>query len=108
MHTLAALCGLLISTSGDSSSVALAGFNSVSSCTSSSISVVSVPFESTGDGSTCCGYGLGGGARLSVGADDLDHNEFSRCMQQGYDGQTYLFSPTGNMPYGAGEAGESE
>ena len=35
------------------------------------MSVVSVPFESTGDGSICCGYGLGGGARESDGPDDL-------------------------------------
>ena len=35
------------------------------------MSVVSVPFESTGEGSTFWGYGLGGGARVSVGAEDL-------------------------------------
>lgn len=35
------------------------------------MSVVSVPFESTGEGSTFCGYGLGGGASVSDGPDDL-------------------------------------
>lgn len=53
-HTLPALRGLLISMSGDLSSLAEVGvgdFSSGSSCASSSISVLSVPFESTGDGS---------------------------------------------------------
>lgn len=52
--TLFVLRGLLISMSGDLSSVAEVGvgdFSSGSSCASSSISVLSVPFESTGDGS---------------------------------------------------------
>ena len=72
--TLPALCGLLISISGDLSSFSpdwLGDFGSLSSCASSSISVVSVPFESTGDGSIWAGYGLGGGARESEGPDDL-------------------------------------
>jgi hypothetical protein len=60
--------------SGDLSSLADIGvgdFSSGSSCASSSISVLSVPFESTGDGSIWDGYGLGGGASESVGPDDL-------------------------------------
>jgi hypothetical protein len=54
-RTLPALCGLLISMSGDLSLGAASGngdFNSGSSCASSSISVLSVPLESTGEGST--------------------------------------------------------
>lgn len=53
-HTLPVLCGLRISISGDLSLGPASGvgdFNSGSSCASSSISVLSVPFESTGDGS---------------------------------------------------------
>jgi hypothetical protein len=75
-HTLFALSGLLISISGDCTSndsrlLLESGDLVSSSCTSSSISVLSVPFESTGDGSICCGYGLAGGASESVGPDDL-------------------------------------
>lgn len=77
-RTLFALIGLLISLSapvetecgGESTSL-----SSSSSCASSSISVPSVPFESTGDGSICCGYGMGsgggGGASESVGPEEL-------------------------------------
>lgn len=73
------LAGLLISMSGECTSNAspLAADSgdlmsvSSSSCASSSISVPSVPFESTGDGSICCGYGLGGGASESLGAEEL-------------------------------------
>ena len=60
--------------SGDLSLGAVSGngdFNSGSSCASSSISVLSVPFESTGEGSIWLGYGLAGGANESVGPDDL-------------------------------------
>ena len=37
----------------------------------------SVPLESTGDGSICCGYGLGGGASESVGAEELQYAPYS-------------------------------
>lgn len=80
-RTLPVLCGLLISMSGDLTSPAALGigdFSSGSSCASSSISVDSVPFESTGDGSIWFGYGLGGGASESVGPDDLQAERQSR------------------------------
>jgi hypothetical protein len=70
-RTLVALCGLLISTSGDCASVP----GDLISCASSSISVVSVPLEaleSTGEGSIWLGYGLAGGMRESLlGPEDL-------------------------------------
>ena len=72
--TLPGLSGLVISISGDctSSFVVELGDFTPSSCSSSSISVLSVPLESTGDGSVpVCGYGLGGGASESEGPDDL-------------------------------------
>lgn len=48
----------------------------VSSCASSSISVLSVPLESTGEGSICCGYGLAGGAKESAGGpEDLHRSQ---------------------------------
>lgn len=58
--TLSGLAGLLASIGGVGSSSLV-----TASCASSSISVPSVPFEFVGEGSTCCGYGDGGGARLS-------------------------------------------
>lgn len=56
--------------SGDCNSPSVAGYGDLTSCASSSISVVSVPFESTGEGSIWEGYGLGG-ARESDGPDNL-------------------------------------
>jgi len=61
------------------------------SCFSSSISVLSVPFESTGEGSTCAGYGLGGGARESEGPEDLEHC-FSMHSLQNSRHMAYRFS----------------
>lgn len=60
-RTLFTLAGLAISMSGDCTSIASSfivnpgDFVLVSSCASSSISVLSVPLESTGEGSICCG-----------------------------------------------------
>lgn len=57
-------------TSNASPFVADSGDFALESCASSSISVLSVPLESVGDGSICWGYGLGG-ARVSDGPEDL-------------------------------------
>lgn len=76
-HTLFALSGLVISMSGDCTSNASpfsAGSGdlvALESCASSSISVLSVPLESVGEGSICWGYGLGG-ASVSEGPEDLN------------------------------------
>jgi len=70
------------------------------------MSVVSVPFESTGDGSICCGYGLGGGASESEGPEDLRMRQ--RLLRAMVYHLTYRFDPPGKvLPYGIGEFGES-
>lgn len=93
--TLLMLAGLVISISGDCTSIpsslleASGDFTFASSCASSSISVLSVPLESTGDGSICCGYGLAGGAKESAGGpEDLYHNQ--HCL--------WLCNPYNDIP----------
>jgi hypothetical protein len=87
MHTLFELCGLFTSMSGDKTSPFDVGKGDFNSCASSSISVDSVPFESTGDGSTCIGYGLGG-ASESEGPDNLLHMLSSATIKRMRDMRT--------------------
>lgn len=82
-------------------------------------SVVVVPLESTGDGSTVCGYGLWGGWRESaLECADLAEVEFAEELSlpistavvgeklYSYLGATDRFEAN-DVPYGAGDAGES-
>lgn len=44
--------------------------------------MLSVPLESTGDGSICCGYGLAGGAKESAGGpEDLYYNQHCKLLR---------------------------
>lgn len=65
-----------------------------------------MPFESTGEGSTFCGYGLGGGASVSEGPDNL-HTDVRLCHARS-GCATHLFSAMLYALKGTGDLGESE
>lgn len=72
--------------------------------------MVREPFESTGDGSTCVGYGLAGGASDSEGPEDLCDisSGWARNIHAVWIAYLFELGCGKVLGKGAGELGESE